>query len=170
MRVVDELKATQGRTWFLTLTVAPQGHVDAANRARLRLAVQGVDFDRLSPDQQFVERQSEIGPEITRYLKRVRKESGSPLRYALVAEPHKSGLPHYHALIHEVDPYSPVRASTLKGQWKLGFSQCKLVAQGDENRTASYVAKYLTKTASSRVRVSEGYGQADQLNINCTTI
>lgn len=155
---MTEIKQAQGRTWFLTLTLSPQAHSTMANRARLRLAGQGIDFDTLPHASAFAERNREVGREITLYLKRIRKESASALRYCLVAEAHKSGLPHYHALVHEVDFDNPVRASTLKGQWKLGFSQCKLVAQGDERRTANYVAKYLSKDAASRVRASAGYG------------
>jgi hypothetical protein len=81
------------------------------------------------------------------------------MRFLLVAEAHKTGLPHYHALIHEVDPERPVRSRILRQQWTLGFSQCKLVAQGDETKSASYVAKYLAKSAAARVRASQGYGQ-----------
>ncbi len=155
---MSELKRTQGRTWFLTLTLSPQWHSTMANRARLRLARQSVDFETLTPATQFAERNREIGREITLYIKRVRKRAGVPLRYCLVAEKHKSGLPHYHALVHEVDFDNPVRSSILRKEWKLGFSQCKLVAQGDEAKTANYVAKYLSKDAASRVRASVGYG------------
>ena len=160
MRAVSELRSTRGRTWFVTLTLSPEAHFRILSLCRLRLAKQGEDFDRLEPDRQFGERVREANREITLWLKRVRKESGCPIRYILVAERHKSGLPHFHALLHEVDDMSPVRASTIKGQWKLGFSQCKLVAHDEKLKgAASYVAKYLAKDASSRVRASQGYGQ-----------
>jgi hypothetical protein len=158
-RAEAELHHTAGRTWFLTLTLAPQAHFESVLRASLRLAASGQDFDALSPAQQFAERHREVSREITRYLKRIRKESASPMRFLLVAEAHKTGLPHYHALIHEVDPDRPVRSRILRQQWTLGFSHCKLVAQCDETKSASYVAKYLAKSAAARVRASQGYGQ-----------
>ena len=158
MRAVSELTMTKGRTWFVTLTLRPDAHFQMASRARLRLAAQGTDFDGLDPANQFAERHREISHEITLWLKRVRKESGVQLRYFLVAEAHKSGLPHYHAMVHEPEAGAEVRSRTLSRQWTLGFSQCKLVAEGEEKRTASYVAKYLSKDAISRVRASQGYG------------
>lgn len=155
---MEELTLTKGRTWFVTLTLRPEAHFKMASQARLRLAAQGDDFDRLDEAKQFAERHTEISREITLWLKRIRKESGVQLRYFLVAEAHKSGLPHYHAMVHEPEAGREVRARTLSRQWTLGFSQCKLVAEGQEKRTASYVAKYLSKDAISRVRASQGYG------------
>lgn len=161
LRAQAEIKATEGRTWFGTLTLRPDAHFKAVSRARLRLAAQGIDFDRLDAKEQFSERVREIGPEITLWLKRVRKESGALLRYILVVEAHKSGLPHFHCLIHEVLPEGPVGERTLRKQWTGGFSMFKLVAQGI-NTAANYVTKYLTKSAISRVRASKGYGQRSQ--------
>jgi hypothetical protein len=126
--------------------------------ASKRLAGSGVTFEQLSQAEQFGERHREINRELTTWIKRVRHESGSNIRYMLTAEAHKSGLPHYHMLLHEGGEDQPVRASTIKGQWKLGFSQCKLVAQDQEKRAAAYVSKYLSKDARSRVRASVGYG------------
>ena len=158
MRANSETVTTQGRTWFLTLTLSPEAHFKHRLLAYQRLRAKGEEFDRLDAERQFRELVTEANREITLYLKRVRKESGAPLRYCLVAERHKSGLPHFHALLHEVGD-GAVRAKTLKRQWRLGFSQCKLVAQSDENKAASYVAKYLSKSAAARVRASKGYGQ-----------
>lgn len=152
--------AASARSWFVTLTLSPQEHFKMLLRASDRLAGRGVKWDTLSSEEQFAARHAEVSVELTKWLKRVRKQSGSPLRYCLVAEAHKSGLPHYHALIHEVDVNRPVRARHLRGQWRLGFSQASLVAEGDEAKSASYVAKYLSKSAISRVRASLGYGHA----------
>ena len=163
MRAVVELRATRGRTWFGTLTLAPQSHFEVVSRIRLRLAKRGEDFDTFPETRQFSERVHEIGKEITLWLKRVRKESAAKLRYVLVAERHKSGLPHFHLLVHEVCEDRPVAERTLRKQWHLGFSQFKLVAQGDETRTAGYVAKYLTKSALARVRSSVGYGLGSEV-------
>lgn len=156
-RAQNEVKAAP-RTWFVTLTLNPGSHFEMQLRAITRLRERGSDWDSMTADQQFAERHHEVSIELTKWIKRVRKASGAPLRYCLVAEAHKSGLPHYHALIHEVDVNRPVRASTLRSKWGFGFSQCKLVAEGEENKSAAYVAKYLAKSAISRVRASLGYG------------
>lgn len=161
MRASAELANSPGRAWFSTFTFSPQEHWKAEGRARLRLARRGVNWADLSEPERFSERCAETGRELTLYLKRLRKESGARLRYCLIAEAHKSGLPHWHMLLHEAE--GTVRHATLKRQWTLGFSDHKLVAESDENRAASYVTKYLTKSASARVRASRGYGhQADQ--------
>ena len=128
------------------------------SRARQRLWSGGTDFDALSPHDQFMERMTEIGREVTLYLKRVRKESGARVRYLLVAEAHKSGLPHLHILVHEASPDKPVRHKTLEGQWKLGFTRFKLA---HDVKTASYVCKYISKALLARVRASLRYGQGE---------
>lgn len=124
--------------------------------ARARLEALGIVYEMASEMEQFQYRHWAICPELTKYLKRVRKESGVKLRYLLVAEAHKSGAPHYHLLIHEAG-LAPVRHAVLSRQWKLGFSKYNLVK---DNRAAFYVTKYLAKSALARVRASQGYGQA----------
>lgn len=144
------------RTWFATLTLHPQHQLIVLNRARQKTANQGVDFETLDAEEQFALRHAEISREITLYLKRCRKVSGARMRYLFVAEKHASGAPHYHALIHEVPGSAPVRYDLLKDQWKLGFSQFKLC---NNTREASYLCKYLAKSAAARVRASVGYGK-----------
>lgn len=151
--------ATARRTWFGTLTLKPETQLMMLSRARKRLSMQGIDFETLSFREQFAERVKQISLEITKYLKRVRKESGASLRYLLVAEHHKSGLPHFHMLVHELDEIG-VRHSTLSKQWGLGFEKWRLVSEPSE---ALYLTKYLSKTAAARVRASRGYGRRDVL-------
>lgn len=127
----------------------------ASLRAEARLAKRGVRWAELSPAEQFQARHQEISRDLTTWLKRVRKQSGARLRYLLVAEAHKSGLPHYHALIHERRFSVPVTERVLRHQWNLGFSKFQLV-EGSE--AAWYVAKYLAKDARARVRASVRYG------------
>lgn len=152
--------ATARRTWFGTLTLRPEVQSLMTNRAHIALSKQGIDFATLSFREQFAERVKQISLEITKYLKRVRKESGASLRYLLVAEHHKSGLPHFHMLVHELDEIG-VRHSTLSKQWGLGFEKWRLV---EEPKQAVYLTKYLSKTAAARVRASRGYGRRDVLN------
>jgi len=153
-RAKSEIHAS-ARTWFGTMTLRPQEHYLAQCRAMARLTSRAVRWDELSPAEQFQARHNEISKEITKWLKRIRKESGSRLRYLTVAEAHKSGLPHYHTLIHESFIGSPVGERTLRRQWTLGHSKFNLV-EGSVH--AWYVAKYLAKASEARVRASIRYG------------
>ena len=152
------------RTWFGTLTLSPSEQFKALSAARLRLSRMGIDFDRLPESEQFAERHRVIGPELTKWLKRVRKESAATLRFFLVVEAHKSGAPHYHVLIHETPGSTPVRHATLTRQWRAGFSNFKLVA---DRRAASYVCKYLAKSNLARCRASVGYGAGRPDTTSC---
>lgn len=143
------------RTWFATLTLHPDVQRWVLEKARDRMAKSGSDFDALDYGEQFRLRVSAITPAITKVLKRIRK-NGAPFRYLLVAEAHKSGAPHFHALIHELSADRPIRYDTLKAAWNLGFSQFKLC---EDNRHAGYLCKYLSKSAAARVRASKRYGQ-----------
>lgn len=192
MKAVSEVQAS-ARTWFVTLTLNPAEHVRAQYMACLRLAGQSRDWDDLSSAEQFRERHNSISPTLTLWMKRVRKAAATdhrqaarkaencpatrgvrcachpladfsvPFKYALVAEAHKTGLPHYHLLISESDDAKPLRARHIKESWRSGFSNVKLVAQEDRNRAVSYVCKYLSKSALARVRASVGYGQTDTI-------
>lgn len=143
------------RTWFGTLTLSPEAHYRYGLIAATAAARRGEDFEALDDEARFRERHVAISKEITKYLKRVRERSSAILRYLLVAEAHKSGLPHYHLLVHEVLPDRPVRKALLERQWHDGFSRYKLADHG----SASYVAKYLSKSALARVRASVKYGR-----------
>ena len=154
------------RTWFGTLTLSPESHYEMLCRAQSRVTHSGGGFHEMSESEQFMARHVEISKEITLWLKRVRKNSGAKLRYLLVAEAHKSGLPHYHVLVHEWSDLNPVRHRTLTDAWTLGFTKFNLVKHDEsQSKTAWYVCKYLTKSAMARVRASVGYGNIRSLNI-----
>lgn len=153
-RAQEEIAAWP-RTWFATFTLAPHHHAVMRMRASVRLADRGTDLERLPDDEKSYEVAAEYRKELTLYFKRLRKQSGAPLRYLLVQEQHKSGLPHFHALIHEVNPLSPLRHAVLTAQWKLGYTKFKLC---EGARSAWYVAKYLAKAVENRVRASLHYG------------
>lgn len=143
------------RTWFATFTGNPDEQFRWLSLARMNRLNKSSDFDAQTEHAEFCDIVAAAGPDITRYVKRIRKASGAPIRYLIVAESHQSGAPHWHALIHEVDPAKPIRKSVLKGQWPHGFTQFKLV----ENRGAAwYLCKYLSKDFSTRVRASVRYG------------
>lgn len=142
------------RTWFGTLTLNPTEQFLALARARDYTAKSGIDFDALSDGEKFAERVRAVGPAITKYLKRLRKQSGAKVRYLIVAEEHRSGAPHWHILLHEVLS-APVREALLSAEWKLGFCKWRLVK---DHAVAGYVAKYISKTMLARVRASKDYG------------
>lgn len=142
------------RSWFGTLTLSPEHQYLMKCRAVSRLRQKSVTFEKLSEKEQFSELAREGGKDITKYLKRVRKQAG-PLRYCLVVEAHKSGLPHWHILFHEVDEARPVLYRHLADTWKLGFTKFNLC---EDTRAAGYLSKYLAKSMLARVRASENYG------------
>lgn len=141
------------RTWFSTLTFRPD--IQARIRARAQLLSGDVVYETRLPEERFALMVKSSGQYLTKFLKRVRKNSGANLRYLLVPEPHKSGLPHYHALIHEYGD-RPVKWVELDRAWQDGHSQFKLAAP----EAVGYVTKYITKTLGARVRASKGYGNS----------
>lgn len=156
-RAVAEFAAAP-RSWFGTITLEPQAHALMGARAAHTLALGGEDFDALEDESKLAARHRECSIELTRYLKRVRKESGGSFRYLLVMEAHASGLPHYHALLHERED-GQVKHKCLENQWRLGFTKWRVA----EATSAAYVTKYLTKAAQARVRASLLYGDLQYL-------
>lgn len=161
LRAYSEWRAAN-RTWFGTLTLTPEFHFRVKARAALQMQKNGDDFDALPQEAQFLARHREISKEITLYVKRIRKESGAELRLLCVTEAHKSGLPHYHMLVHEVGAASVIRHAVLSKHWRIGFSNWKLV---DTAQAAGYVCKYLSKSNLARVRASVAYGSPPALAI-----
>lgn len=160
-RAIAEWKAAAdrgGRTWAGALTFSPTAQNWALGVCRQRMREQGLDFDALAGDDKFAQIHSLLSQEVTRYLKRLRTNLGVPIRYMEVCEPHKSGLPHYHMLLHEEDALHPVRKSDLDANWRGGFSHWRLC---QSERQCGYVAKYLGKHASGRVRASQNYGGSE---------
>lgn len=149
--------ASCSRTWFGTITLRPEEHYLAELEATAYLARRGVSLRELSQEEQFVERHRAISRRLTLWLKRIRKVSGAKLRFCLVAEAHKTGLPHYHVLLHEMSLDLPVTKRQLQSSWPFGFTQFKLV---DDPKAAAYVTKYLSKSILARVRASLFYGKS----------
>jgi len=156
-RARSEIEMSE-RTWFGTMTCRPEVHywIDSV------CATQRANFHSLPREEQFGAQSRAMGIEVTKYLKRIRKNSGCSFRYLQVTEIHDSpntadmlrGRPHVHMLIHEVRG-QPIRKSVLDSAWHHGFSQWRLVAnQG----AAWYISKYISKASDARVRASLGYG------------
>lgn len=150
------------RTWFCTMTASPVEQYRLVCKADRRLASRGVIYDVLSPDEQFSEVAREFFGEAVKMWKRLRSKRNTFI-YLMVIERHKSGLPHMHALVHEVDPERPLKHADLVREWPLGFCKFKLAKT---DGTASYVTKYLFKEMQGvRVRSSLRYGSEDRTNI-----
>lgn len=155
---------TAARTWLGTLTLSPASHAIMLSRARVAAHKRGLDLDLLAYGEQFVRLHNECSKEITLAIKRMRaRYPQAPFRYMAVAEQHKSGLPHYHLLIHEQNPDGPLKYVHLAGDaarqiepmWTWGFTKFNLV---HDEKGATYSAKYLSKSTAARVRASIDYG------------
>lgn len=153
LRAMTEYRASP-RSWLVTLTFAPEWQHRALSAARREVDRQGIDFDTLPQEEQFLLHHQQTAKEVTLWLKRLRARSSAGFRYLLVLEHHKSGLPHYHVVLHE-RAEGAIRHAALKATWRMGFLDAKLIADA---RQATYACKYLTKSALARVRASEHYG------------
>lgn len=157
-RAINECVLVNGRTWFGTLTAAPavrfQWQVRASQSAMTRRREPWHDLDAQTKFKAICDVAS---AELTKWLKRIRKNSGARLRYLLVTEAHKDGSPHWHCLIHEAG--GTVTKRVMEQAWRSGFSQFRLVDA--DKRAALYVCKYLAKSALARVRASQGYGRVN---------
>lgn len=170
-RAIRETRHAQ-RTWFGTLTLTPANHHQALARARHKVGQQGQRFEDLPSEKQLALRIGETSRELSLYIKRVRKAAaerakkrGDPsprLRYLLVAEVHRSGLPHWHMLFHEQDGWANLTHEILAKQWTLGFERWRL-SNPQNLRETVYLCKYLSKSAAARVRASQHYGSEKSL-------
>lgn len=162
LRAISEIDAAS-RTWFGTLTLNPSAHFRCVALASQRLAAQGVDFGQLDPDDAFKERCKPLTHECQLWVKRLRKRAAG-LRYCLVVERHKSGLPHVHVLMHESG--QAIRHRELSGAWSWGFTKFNLVDGDTGPQAARYVAKYLAKDAACRVKASLRYGSTGNVPVD----
>lgn len=152
-RASDEL-AFASRSWFGTITIGPG--------RRYLIDCEIPNKNALTADQLFSSRHRIVALELTRWLKRVRKNSGAKLRYCLVAEAHKDAWPHYHLLVHENLTGGRVTERQLRTSWHWGYVKWNVVAWNPGD-AAKYVCKYLAKDARARVRASVNYGNIPAL-------
>jgi len=157
-RAASEIEVST-RTWFLTLTLRPDRNFYFMELCRKHRLSTGVDYDAADEDQRFRMLCAEIGRELTRFIKRVRKNSGSKFRQIFVFEKHASGAPHIHGFIHETDPEQRVSKRVIQEAWHQGFSNCKLVDRDERHLTARYATKYIAKELATRIRASKKYGE-----------
>lgn len=158
-RAMHEIRSAH-RTWFCTYTLRPEAHYVFQCRAVAKADSRSIPIAELHGDDLLNRQSNEVAAEFTLMLKRLRKKLGSnSMRYLLVREKHKSGLPHWHAFIHETGD-AKITHRALTEEWEWGHTKFKLVDEGDPS-AAFYVAKYLGKSNEARVRASLRYGQFD---------
>lgn len=156
-RGIQEVRQSS-RTWFGTLTVAPEYRFWAKAKAEQKAATSRREsWSTLTPSERTKAIAAQLSPEVTRWLKRVRKASGAKLRYLLVVEAHDDGFPHMHLLLHETTD-SRVSKRQLESQWRYGISHWRLIEAGNVG-SVGYVCKYITKSAQTRIRASQKYGR-----------
>lgn len=150
------------RTWFCTLTANPETQLRWTGEAFRRLSDGGTTPQTLNEGEWYAERCKEAGRDLTKFVKRVRKNSGALLRCVWVFEKHDghgphAGLPHIHGLIHECSD-TPVKYRLLKSEWKHGHAKFVLTDAHESERVVGYVMAYLMKSHTVRVRASRRYG------------
>lgn len=171
------------RVWKATLTFTPDEAYRYECEAILRAQKRNNDWDMVSPSDRKRYLLAAAGRRLTLALKRARV-AGMAFRYIAVPEFHKSGVVHYHLVIHEVGKPllkhcqhcrkecscmvcfgtatrqcdSRKRPCCLTAAWPYGFSQFKLVPSGKLDNAVHYATKYAAKDASARIRASIRYG------------
>lgn len=155
-----EAMMTGNRTWFGTLTLTPDWQRELLQRAREAHPQPNAEWwEDTTCEERFAAVRDQFLAEVQRYWKRLRK-AGHRFKYFLVFEPHKSGLPHAHWLLHEQD--GPIRKRELQAQWPLGVTHVAIVGgrskrSAGPEKAAFYVAKYLSKSVQSRQIASSLY-------------
>lgn len=143
------------RTWFGTLTLNPSRLFQTELEARRAVA----GYDQLPLWDKRKERLRVSGSEVTRYMKRLRKEATAKIRFVCVTETTSSGErefhPHYHLLVHE-QTRGALLHSVLAKHWTWGFEKWRLIEP--QTRPEWYLCKYLLKERGDRVRASVLYG------------
>lgn len=161
------------RTWFGTLTFSAEWQARLANAAQEKWMIENSNSSEIPTwwedqlcDHRFSLVRKEVVHELQKYWKRLRK-AGHKYKYLVAIERHKSGNPHIHWLLHEVD--APIRKRHLQAAWPHGFTKIVIVGGKSRNsanaaKAAHYVVKYLSKSAQARQIASKGYRPNKQAN------
>lgn len=160
-RALKEL-ARADRTWFCTFTLKPEvHHATFIEQLARKTSKNWLDADFDEQQREFALRCQGGLSLVTKFWKNLRKpqagEEPIRIKYLVTCERHISGLPHFHALIHE-------RAGTctyrrLASRWtRYGFMKANLVDV--HSKAARYVTKYVAKDMLGlRIHASERYGR-----------
>jgi len=159
-RAMKEI-AHADRTWFCTFTLKPEVHHASFMEEMAKKSSRGwLDSDFSGADEEFILRCQGGLSLVTKFWKNLRKpQSGEePVRvkYLVTCERHLSGLPHFHALIHE--RAGSVTYRRIASRWtRYGFMKANLVTE--DRKAARYVTKYIAKDMLGlRIHASQRYG------------
>lgn len=153
--------AEGGRTWFGTLTCDADWQAELLLRAMKRSKEPSAPWWKVENCEERYRRVcAEFLREVQKYWKRLRND-GHSFKYLAVFEPHKSGKPHCHFLLHELQGDTILKRE-LRDRWPCGFIGATLVGgtarqAADPNKAAWYAVKYLSKHNQTRVRASRNY-------------
>lgn len=89
----------------------------------------------------------------SKLVRLIRKQFG-PFHYAAVLELQKSGMPHYHICARS--KYIPQRWLSVQWQRLTRATNVDIRAVKNQSKVASYLCKYLAKTATATVQVLNG--------------
>ncbi len=145
---INRANSSGNRTWFVTLTFAPQ------HLAGILLAAK-------SAEMKDIEKAAYLHVQL--YLRRLRHHSHE-FRYLAVYERGEvTGRSHYHLFLHETGA-KPITKVWIERMWR-SHVHARLVSCDDGGRTASYLTKYTTKSFDIRPRASARYGKPLSLKI-----
>lgn len=176
--------AKGGRVWWCTFTLKPEFAYHAELQAIAQAKREKQDFWKLDARKQFALRTKYCRTHLTKVFMRMRKglksgyfnsnildlETGKaqaevipPLKFRtlVVAEPHKTGIPHFHALIFEGQ-------QEIKALWMRHYAQdmgrnsfelCK-----SPIKASRYVTGYLSKSPISIISASLGFGNVSKVS------
>ena len=161
-RAMKEIASAE-RTWFCTFTLKPEVHHATFMDQMARKTSKGwLDSDFDDAQREFLTRCHGGLDLVTKFWKNLRKpqagEEPIRIKYLVTCERHKSGLPHFHALIHERAGSCTYRR--IESRWtRYGFMKANLVHEVGERKAARYVTKYVAKDMLGlRIHASLRYG------------
>lgn len=159
-RAVKEI-AMAPRTWYCTFTMRPSVHHASFTDILARKTSKGwLDADFASEHEEFLLRCQGGLTLVTKFFKNLRKpqagEEPIRIKYLVTCERHISGLPHFHAFVHERAGSCTYRR--IQSRWtRYGFMKVNLVTEG--HKAARYVTKYVAKDMLGlRIHASQKYG------------
>lgn len=174
--------AKGGRVWWCTFTLKPELQYIAELQAIEQAKNEGDEFWRLDARKQFALRTKYCRIHLSKMFWRMRKglrtgyfnknivdiggkaqaEIIPPLnfRYMVVAEPHQSGNPHFHALIYEQGP-TQIKSNWLNHYASItGHSSFELARS--PVKCSRYITGYLSKSPISIISASLGFGKTQK--------
>ena len=162
IRASTEYRKAQSTVAYV-LTYRPQIHVLHYYKMISDLRKRGVDYAKLTTPEKWYEKSRFYNRDLTLTLKRLRfSYPEHPFRYLATIEPHQSGHPHWHLMMHYPTEFELSREQ-IADKWGLGFVLPPERPRHTGSAFARYMTKYIQKHYQVRIRASEGYGKAENV-------